>query len=124
MTKADGGGRARLQGDGQGAEQTGQDGAAPQVPVGGQPASVARGERPGGGAAGPVELAERWLAGLEGKVTVPASDVQDHLLDLWGALEEGPARSEVERWLTETLRRSMYSVPDINDRLEALLPAP
>jgi hypothetical protein len=54
---------------------------------------------------------------------VPASDVQDHLLDLWGALDEGPARAEVERWLTETLRRNLYSVSDINDRLETLLPA-
>ena len=72
---------------------------------------------------GPVEVAEAWLAGLEDKLAVPASDVQDHLLDLWGVLEEGPARTEVERWLTETLRRNVYSVSDINDRLGALLPS-
>ena len=36
---------------------------------------------------------------------------------------EGPARAEVERWLTETLRRNLYSVSDINERLETLLPA-
>ena len=42
---------------------------------------------------------------------------------LWGVLEEGPARSEIERWLTETLVRNLYSVSDINGRLETLLPA-
>ena len=70
-----------------------------------------------------VEVAEAWLAQLSDRMAVPASDVQDHLLDLWGALDEGPARSEVERWLTETLRRNLYSVSDINERLETLLPA-
>jgi hypothetical protein len=69
------------------------------------------------------EVAEAWLAELTDQIAVPASHVQDHLLDLWGALDEGPARSEVERWLTETLRRNLYSVSDINERLETLLPA-
>jgi hypothetical protein len=68
------------------------------------------------------EVAEAWLSGLADQVSVPASEVQDHLLDLWGALDEGPARVEVERWLTETLRRNLYSVSDINERLESLLP--
>ena len=71
-----------------------------------------------------VVVAEAWLAELADKMAVPASNVQDHLLDLWGALDEGPARSEVERWLTETLRRNLYSVSDINDRLGGLLPTP
>lgn len=70
-----------------------------------------------------VDVAEAWLAQLSDRISVPASDVQDHLLDLWGALDEGPAKSEVERWLTETLRRNLYSVSDINERLETLLPA-
>lgn len=70
-----------------------------------------------------VDVAEAWLAQLADQISVSASDVQDHLLDLWGALDEGPARAEVERWLTETLRRNLYSVSDINERLETLLPA-
>lgn len=69
-----------------------------------------------------VEVAETWLAQLSDQISVPASDVQDHLLDLWGVLDEGPAREEVERWLTETLRRNLYSVSDINERLETFLP--
>ena len=70
-----------------------------------------------------VDVAEAWLSQLSDQIAVPASDVQDHLLDLWGALDEGPVRTQVEHWLTETLRRSLYSVSDINERLETLLPA-
>jgi hypothetical protein len=75
------------------------------------------------GAPSADEVAEAWLAELTDQIAVPASAVQDHLLDLWGALDEGPVRAEVERWLTETLRRNLYSVSDINERLETLLPA-
>jgi len=75
------------------------------------------------GVPSPDEVAEAWLAELADQIAVPASAVQDHLLDLWGALDEGPVRAEVERWLTETLRRNLYSVSDINERLETLLPA-
>ena len=57
---------------------------------------------------------------LEGQVSVPASLVQDTLLDLWGVLPEGESRTEVERWLTETLERSLYSVSDIDARLTSV----
>lgn len=82
-------------------------------------------EAPSAGAETPsaVDVAEAWLRELADQVSVPASAVQDRLLDLWGALDEGPERVEVERWLTETLRRNLYSVSDINDRLESLLTA-
>jgi hypothetical protein len=58
---------------------------------------------------------------LEGQVSVPASVVQDVLLDLWGLLPEGDSRSAVERWLTETLERSLYSVTDVDSRLDSVL---
>lgn len=58
---------------------------------------------------------------LEGQVSVPASVVQDGLLDLWGVLPEGASRSVVERWLTETLERNLYSVTDVDSRLDAVL---
>jgi hypothetical protein len=60
---------------------------------------------------------------LEGQVSVPASVVQDGLLDLWGHLPEGASRAEVERWLTETLERNLYSVGDVDARLSSVLPA-
>ena len=60
---------------------------------------------------------------LEGQVSVPASFVQDCLLDLWGFLPEGETRTEVERWLTETLERQLYVVADVDARLASVLPA-
>jgi hypothetical protein len=58
---------------------------------------------------------------LEGQVSVPASVVQDGLLDLWGILPEGDSRTIVESWLTETLGRSLYAVTDVDTRLESVL---
>jgi hypothetical protein len=58
---------------------------------------------------------------LEGQISVPASVVQDGLLDLWGLLPEGDTRAEVERWLTETLERNLYVVADIDARLSTVL---
>lgn len=57
---------------------------------------------------------------LEGQVSVPASVVQDCLLDLWSKLPEGEPRTEVERWLTETLERHLYAVSDVDARLESV----
>ena len=58
---------------------------------------------------------------LEGQVSVPASVVQDGLLDLWGLLPEGGQRTVVERWLTETLERNLYAVTDVDSRLDTVL---
>ena len=60
---------------------------------------------------------------LEGQVSVSATVVQDSLLDLWGTLPEGDSRAVVERWLTETLERNLYSVTDVDSRLDAVLAA-
>ena len=57
---------------------------------------------------------------LEGQVSVPATLVQDCLLDVWAKLPEGEPRSEVERWLTETLERHLYVVADVDARLESV----
>lgn len=58
---------------------------------------------------------------LDGQVSVSASVVQDHLLDLWGLLPEGEMRAEVERWLTETLERNLYQVSDVDARLASVI---
>jgi hypothetical protein len=68
-------------------------------------------------------LVAAWKAELDGQVSVSASEVQDHLLDLWGRMPDSGARSQVERWLTETLERHLYAVSDIDARLETVLTA-
>jgi hypothetical protein len=78
-------------------------------------------------APGQLDPTEEALASfrrqLEGQVSVPASVVQDALLDLWGHLPEGESRTEVERWLTETLERNLYAVGDVDARLASVLPS-
>jgi len=63
---------------------------------------------------------ETWVAELGDRVSVSASTVQDHLLDLWGLLAEGDARRIVEQWLTETLERELYTSEDVIERLQDL----
>lgn len=58
-----------------------------------------------------------WRTEIDGQVSVSASTVQDHLLDLWGRLPDNGARQQVEQWLTETLQRNLYQVSDIDSRL-------
>jgi hypothetical protein len=80
-------------------------------------------------AAGPVSeatptidgLVAQWRVELDGQTSIPATNVQDRLLDLWGALPENQARAEIERWLTETLARQLYRVDDITARLDSVL---
>lgn len=68
-------------------------------------------------------LAAAWRDELGEEGSVSATDVQDRLLDLWATLPEGAARSQVERWLTETLARHLYAVDDVQRRLETVLAA-
>ncbi len=63
---------------------------------------------------------EQWIAELSDGLSLPASAVQDRLFDLWGMLDEGEPRREVERWLTETLDRHLYTTQDLIDRLRRL----
>lgn len=58
-----------------------------------------------------------WRTEIDGQVSVSASTVQDHLLELWGRLPEGDVRQQIELWLTETLQRNLYQVSDIDARL-------
>jgi hypothetical protein len=60
---------------------------------------------------------------IEGQQSVSSSTVQDGLLDVWAALPDGDLRTEVERWITETLERSLYSASDIDARLQRVLAA-
>jgi hypothetical protein len=63
---------------------------------------------------------ERWIAELNDGLSLSSTTVQDRLFDLWGMLEEGDARREVERWLTETLDRHLYTSSDLISRLRGL----
>lgn len=63
---------------------------------------------------------EGWIAELRDGLSLSSSAVQDRLLDLWGLLDEGDVRREIERWLTETLDRNLYTSDDLITRLRGL----
>lgn len=63
---------------------------------------------------------ERWVAELGDRLSLSAGAVQDRLFELWGLLEDGEARREVERWLTQTLDRHLYTSEEIISRLRNL----
>lgn len=63
---------------------------------------------------------ERWIAELSEGTSLAASSVQDRLFDLWGLLDDGDTRREVERWLTETLDRHLYPSDEVVTRLRGL----
>ena len=63
---------------------------------------------------------ERWVAELSEGLSLSASSVQDRLFDLWGLLDDGDMRREIERWLTETLDRHLYPSDEVVSRLRGL----
>jgi len=66
------------------------------------------------------EVVEAWVSELGDQVSVSATTLQDFLLDLWGLLADGPPRAGLERWLTETVGRNLYTTADITERLGRL----
>ncbi len=69
---------------------------------------------------GAAPILATWRAELSGQTSVPASEVQDRLLDIWAQFAEGEQRSAIEAWLTETLSRHLYPVAEVEERLGAL----
>jgi hypothetical protein len=67
-------------------------------------------------------VVEGWVVELSDGLSVSASAVQDRLFDLWGLLDEGESRREVEHWLTETLDRQLYTSNEVVARLQGLAP--
>jgi hypothetical protein len=63
---------------------------------------------------------EGWITELNDGLSLSSMAVQDRLLDLWGLLEDGEMRRVVERWLTETLDRHLYTSDDLIARLRSL----
>ena len=46
--------------------------------------------------------------------------LQDLLFDLWGAMKDTPAQPEVERWLTLTVERHLFSADEVRDALTGI----
>lgn len=46
--------------------------------------------------------------------------LQDLLFDLWGAMKDTPAQPEVERWLTLTVERHLFSADEVREALTSI----
>ena len=66
-----------------------------------------------------TDLITSWRADLEGATYEGASRVQDRLLGLWGELGE-PGTALVERWLTLTRTRNLFSADELRELLDEL----
>ena len=46
--------------------------------------------------------------------------LQDLLFDLWGEMKDTPAQPEVERWLTLTVERHLFSADEVRGALTGI----
>lgn len=61
---------------------------------------------------------DEWIERTEHDLTFSPGPVQDLLFDLWGASEHVPdVRVEIERWLTLSLTRNLFSADEVRDLL-------
>jgi len=67
-----------------------------------------------------TEQLSKWREEAEGKPLQSAQQVQDRLLDLYGALRAYPIVSQVETWLRITRERSLYEGKEIVEMLDEI----
>ena len=46
--------------------------------------------------------------------------LQDLLFDLWGEMKDTPAQPEIERWLTLTVERHLFSAGEVSEALTGI----
>jgi hypothetical protein len=54
-----------------------------------------------------------WRERLDDQEAFPASEVQDRLFDLYGALEGSPTIEQVKSWLLLTRQRDRFSTDEL-----------
>ena len=59
-------------------------------------------------------------ASLAGETYLSSSRVQNRLLDLWSELRDTPAAARVERWLTLSIERELFSTAELVEFLDEL----
>ncbi len=70
-----------------------------------------------------------FLTRTERETSFGPNQLQDLLFDLWGEMKDTPAQPEVERWLTLTVERHLFSAGEVREaltgirRLAELVPA-
>lgn len=63
---------------------------------------------------------DAFLARTERETSFGPGQLQDLLFDLWGTMKDTPAQPEVERWLTLTVERHLFSADEVRGALTAI----
>jgi hypothetical protein len=61
-----------------------------------------------------------WREALRTETYLSPSRAQDHLFALWGELRDTPGAPMVERWLTLTIERDLFSAAELIEFLDEL----
>jgi hypothetical protein len=67
-----------------------------------------------------MEQLEATLARTSEEVSFGAGALQDLMFELWAATKDTPAQPEVERWLTLTIERNLFSADEVRDALTTI----
>ncbi len=63
---------------------------------------------------------DAFLDRTERETSFGPGQLQDLLFDLWGDMKDTPAQPEVERWLTLTVERHLFSADEVRDALTGI----
>jgi len=63
---------------------------------------------------------DTFLHRTEREISFGPGQLQDLLFDLWGELKDTPAQPEVERWLTLTVERHLFTAGEVREALTSI----
>lgn len=63
---------------------------------------------------------DAFLVRTEREISFGPGQLQDLLFDLWGDMKDTPAQPEVERWLTLTVERHLFTAAEVRDALSGI----
>ncbi len=69
---------------------------------------------------GALEHIHTWRKRLSDQTVVSASEVQNHLFDLYGDLQPFPQLEKIKPWLSLTVQRQIFSATELEHFLAEL----
>ncbi len=63
---------------------------------------------------------DAFLVRTEREISFGPGQLQDLLFALWGDMKDTPAQPEVERWLTLTVERHLFTAAEVRDALSGI----
>jgi len=63
---------------------------------------------------------DAFLVRTDREISFGPGQLQDLLFDLWGEMKDTPAQPEVERWLTLTVERHLFTAAEVREALTGI----